>query len=99
MEKDHASYKEDAFIIAAADDAITREEMFSLLMMKILYLITNFQNLTNLLPFAIFLLEIMFVLKLKKVFVFLKVMHLWEKIINFNQDIQSGENLDILNYF
>lgn len=37
--------------------------------------------------------------KVKKVFVFHKVMHLWEKIINFNQDIQSGENLDILNYF
>ena len=37
--------------------------------------------------------------KVKKVFVFRKVTHLWEKIINFNQDIQSGENLDILNYF
>ena len=73
MEKDHASYKEDAFIIAADDDAITREEMFSLLMMKIFYLITSFQNLTNLLPFAIFLLEIMFVLKLKKYLYFLKL--------------------------
>ena len=78
MEKDHASYKEDAFIIAAADDAITREEMFSLLMMKIFYLITNFQNLTNLLPFAIFLLEIMFVLKLKKYLYFVKL-RIYEK--------------------
>ena len=71
--KDHTSYKEDAFIIAAADDAITREEMFSPLMMKTFYLITNFQNLTNLLPLAIFLLEIMFVLKLKKYLYFIKL--------------------------
>lgn len=78
MEKDHASYKEDAFIIAAADGAITREEMFSPLMMNIFYLITNFQNLTNLLPLAIFLLEIMFVLKLKKYLYFVKL-RIYEK--------------------
>ena len=67
--KDHTSYKEDAFVIAAA-------------------FTTCYIFVRNYVCF-----------KVKKVFVFHKVMHLWEKIINFNQDIQSGENLDILNYF
>ena len=76
MEKDHTSSKEDAFINAAAADVITREEQS--IDGENISFDNKFSN-SNILPVVIFSLNYVFVVKVQKVFVFLKKVSFYEK--------------------